>query len=214
MENAAKALTIAGAILISLMVISAVVFMYRDLTATKREENENQKTKEITEFNKSYEAYNKEIYGSELFSLANKIEDYNVKYTAEDGYNPITLNINGIGTKDYIKIINNVNDTQNGLLAIYKSANNLEQLKSLYDKYEDVNNKNISEKEKTDLRKNIQNQINEINKKINQNKSKDDVETDWETYSKYKELKTKKFKCTEITYDKNGRVLTMTFKLM
>ena len=52
MENAAKALTIAGTILISVLVISAVVFMYRDLTSVKRQDAENQKVQEITDFNK------------------------------------------------------------------------------------------------------------------------------------------------------------------
>lgn len=59
MENAAKALTIAGTILISVLVISAVVFMYRDLTSVKRQDAENQKVQEITDFNKSFESFDK-----------------------------------------------------------------------------------------------------------------------------------------------------------
>ena len=37
MENASKALMMAGTVLIALMVISALVFMYRDLTSEKRQ---------------------------------------------------------------------------------------------------------------------------------------------------------------------------------
>ena len=43
MENASKALLMAGTILISVMVISALVFDYRALTSVKSQESENQK---------------------------------------------------------------------------------------------------------------------------------------------------------------------------
>lgn len=46
------------------------------------------------DFNKSYEAYNVDsIYGSDIFSLANKVSDYNYQYKAEDGYKEIILEI-------------------------------------------------------------------------------------------------------------------------
>ena len=95
MENASKALIFAGTILISLMVISALVFAYRDLTSVKRQETENQKVEEIAEFNKSFESYEKDLNGTQMFSLANKIADYNTKYVVNmnEGYERITLTV-------------------------------------------------------------------------------------------------------------------------
>ena len=73
MENASRALTIAGTILISLIVISALILMFRELRGNKVQEADIQRIEQTEKFNKSYESYKKTLYGSELLSLANKI---------------------------------------------------------------------------------------------------------------------------------------------
>lgn len=139
MENAAKALTIAGTILISVLVISAVVFMYRDLTSVKRQDAENQKVQEITDFNKSFESFDKTLNGAKILSLANKIQDYNEKYVnrMQEGYNKITLYIdnsdsnNGTEWSEYYSELQKKVDTM--MNDRYISANYLEALKEAKD---------------------------------------------------------------------------------
>ena len=94
MENAAKALQIAAGVLISLLVISALVYGYTQLSNLKQMEEDNEGIQKATEFNLSYEVYNRSgVYVSELLSLANKIEDYNIKQAQEQGYQVVTLSV-------------------------------------------------------------------------------------------------------------------------
>lgn len=219
MENAAKALTIAGTILISLIVISALIFMFREIRGIKSQDASNQKTQQIIDFNKSYESYDKTLYGSELLSLASKIEDYNVRYTAADGYQPIKLIINsGINNTDISNF--NSNDASSSLTSyrdtienlmknIYKSSNNLEALNDCIEKMEENENEKTS-----DVYTRAYYQKGQILNKIGKTSLNDDtIKSDYEKYKKYQELKTgKKFKCKGIEYDNgNGRIISMTF---
>lgn len=211
MENAAKALLISGTILITLIVISAFIFMFRDIRGVKSQQADNQKTQAIIDFNKSYESYDKEeLLGAELLSLANKIEDYNERYKQEDGYKPIKLTVGNDdnASKTFTGIRDDVEGNKqkgvDGIMDTYKSSNYLE---GLYEAYEKLNYTTD-----TELRKNIQIQIDTIKKKIGKNDiTIDEVEEDWEIYNNYRELKSKKFKCKEIKYDKNGRIEKMEF---
>lgn len=85
MENASKALLMAGSVLIAIMIISALVIMYNKLNATQEQEEANSRAEKILEFNLSYESFNrKDVYGGQLLSLINKMEDNNTKYTQLD----------------------------------------------------------------------------------------------------------------------------------
>lgn len=112
MENAARALLIIGTLLISLIIIAALTFMYRDITAVKRQESENEKTASVEQFNKSYESYVKnDLYGKQLISLAYKINDYNVSInTGNYNNNKTIFNQNEqIGKDGYYYILFKVN---------------------------------------------------------------------------------------------------------
>lgn len=197
MENAAKALTIAGAILITLMVISAFVFAYRDIAGVKSQEADNQQVQAIAEFNKSYESFEKELYGAELLSLANKMWDYNQRVGGKDGYDEMSLSvtIKGEGTK-YIDDFRDIIDRENELMDIYISSNYLE---GLYDA-----------KHSTDPSASYQ--IEQILKKIGKTSIPNSLVTrDYPEHLKYKELKVKRFNCTGTSYSKNGRIQSMTF---
>lgn len=78
MENAAKALLIAGGILIGLIVVSLMVFGYNRISDYYRAKEAIKVTDQIIEFNKEYISYNRDnVRGSDLLSLINKIIDYN-----------------------------------------------------------------------------------------------------------------------------------------
>lgn len=228
MENAAKALTIAGTILISLIVISALIFMFREIRGIKSQDASNQKTQQIIDFNKSYESYDKTLYGSELLSLASKIEDYNRRYIVSDGYQPIKLIIgsgisasdfpneliqqHGFDSNDASKILMEYrNYIEEILMKYYKSSNNLEAL-------HEANGiiKNTSNITTSDQYTRADYQIDQIAKKIGKDRTEilNRVENDYKNYQKYENLKTdkNKFTCNEIKYDNgNGRITSMKF---
>lgn len=206
MENASKALMFAGTILITLMVISAVVFMYRDLTSVKRQESENQKVEEIAEFNKSFESYEKNLKGAQIFSLANKITDYNNKYAGKDGYEQITLTVKEGNVSNAAEHYKNLQEQVDDIMNTYESSNYLEALHDAYEKQSEAG-ATQQEKEKASTT------IDEIKKKIgNAANNKQEIAEDFTTYNEYKAIKNKTFKSKGVTYYSNGRIQSMTYR--
>lgn len=84
MENASKALIMAGSVLIALMIIGALVLMFSNLTSYQETNKDVAKSAQIAEFNTQYETYNRnDLRGSELYSLLNKVIDYNRRESVE-----------------------------------------------------------------------------------------------------------------------------------
>ena len=80
MENASKALLIAGGILLSLLILSLLVMLLSSISSSKLTEEEKLAAKELKEFNDQWEAYNKKVlYGTDLISVVNKAIDNNKK---------------------------------------------------------------------------------------------------------------------------------------
>ena len=87
MENASKALKIAGSVLISLMIISLFIWVYNYLTVIQKSEEEEKNRKQLQAFNQGYEAYNKKLmYGGDVLSIIHKMEDNNFKYLNQSDY--------------------------------------------------------------------------------------------------------------------------------
>ena len=102
MENATKALQMAAGVLVSIMILGLVVYGYNSLSATRKVEQDVIRQEQAVNFNKSFEGYNKDtLRGSELISLANKVEDYNARYLSTDGYTKIELTVDGIDQAKY-----------------------------------------------------------------------------------------------------------------
>ena len=93
MENASKALIMAGSVLLSLLIISALVFLFNQIGVFKRSEVSEKDIEKLADYTKQIETFNRDLYGSELLSLANKIEDYNSKNLSGNGYQGIELDI-------------------------------------------------------------------------------------------------------------------------
>ena len=92
MENAAKALQIAGGVLLSLIIIGALVYGYQHLSELEQIREDAEGTAKAADFNGDYEVYNRTgVYGSELLSLANKMEDYNIKQADAQGYHALYI---------------------------------------------------------------------------------------------------------------------------
>lgn len=96
MENASKALLMAGGILIALLVISALILMFNQISVFKQSETSNEKNTQLAKFNMDFEKYldDKGVSGSDIVSLANKITDYNSKSgTIHDVTNSVDYSI-------------------------------------------------------------------------------------------------------------------------
>lgn len=78
MENAARALEIAGGVLIALLIISLFVYMFNQVSYHQATQNQNLETQKLEAFNKTYEAYNKSIlYGADVISVINMARSNN-----------------------------------------------------------------------------------------------------------------------------------------
>lgn len=93
MENASKALIMACGVLISLMVIGLLVLFYNNLSGMQKIKTDSETEQQAAEFNKQYDVYARDVYGSEILSIANKIADYNKREADNKGYTPIDLEV-------------------------------------------------------------------------------------------------------------------------
>lgn len=78
MENASKALIMAGSVLIALMIIGALILMFNSLSSYQDTNTQTAREAQIIEFNNQYETFNRnDVRGSDLYSLLNRVVDYN-----------------------------------------------------------------------------------------------------------------------------------------
>ena len=86
MENATRALTMAGGILIALMILGALFLMFNNLSSYQNQNDTSTKSTQIAEFSNQFEPYNKDNLNSkdnltlmELHSVYNKVNSNNTK---------------------------------------------------------------------------------------------------------------------------------------
>ncbi len=101
MENASKALLMAGSVLIALMIIGALLLMFNNLSSYQEADIQTTREAQVIEFNNQYETYNrKNVRGSDLYSLLSKVIDYNRRKSTEGtgddqgqflAYDPMTI---------------------------------------------------------------------------------------------------------------------------
>lgn len=228
MENASKALLIAGTILISLLVIGALVFVYRDITSAKRADEETLKTQQLEEFNKQFTSYERNLTGSELLSLVNKMADYNKGQAEKKGYSEMNIIFTvtkDIACKNFLsngqydlesKVMKGTCDLTevskkiNNIVVKYKGDANLQKYASkLNETWDDwskirTDGKTGKEKFKEDIKAiGLDDSVAESEAQIK----------DIQNYADYIEFKRKTFEHKNTDYDKkNGRVIKMTFK--
>lgn len=81
MENASKALLMAGGILIAIIIIGALVYMMSTSSGFFSAKQSVEQTEQLVAFNNQYEAYNKKLLrGTDVISVMNKVIDNNTKY--------------------------------------------------------------------------------------------------------------------------------------
>ena len=213
MENASKALIIAGSVLLAVLIIIALIYTFSQISSLKQVEASSEEEKILAQYDKEIESFNRQgLYGSEILSLANLVEDYNKRQSALKGYTPITLkvSITQIIDAKYLK------ETQYS-----KYGDLIKNFKNLEKKMQDLKKEKICGQTldklagmKTETledlisRYNLANRTNytleEIEKRINDYQS---VNSEMQTF------KNKKFNTPEVEYDNSiGRIVKMSFR--
>ncbi len=81
MENASKALIMAGSILLTIMVVGLLVYFMSQYRQFPQAQNDAERLAQVSKFNREYESYDKkEMYGTEVATVVNKVINHNKKY--------------------------------------------------------------------------------------------------------------------------------------
>jgi len=221
MANASKALLMAGGILISLVIIGVAVYMYNGILRAKQQEDESEYIKTITKINEQIEAFtgSSKIYGSELLSLCNLLEDYRHKYPADEGYTETELKVkinsdkvmgwNGL-CGQFIKgtVLMDIYRTKESYVkehgqytySSYPQIGNIEFLAGLqYNEYNSYNELELYLKKYGIVKTGTFGMFNDIMQRIEEYNAGKALIT---------EFKNLRFKCNTVTYDPNNKVIS------
>lgn len=184
MENASKAIIMAGGILIAIIIMSLLVMLFSQIGSVYSEEGSSKAIEQLEEYNKKFALYDRSLYGSELLSLANLIKEY--EESLVDGSIDLsgsTITANKINVT--VEINNDVkNQLEYGSIKI--PNNKIETLKTYSEKME--------------------RKMQELKKSGNQEEY--DIAKTCIT-----QLKSMPFRCSDVGY-KNGRISTMKYTII
>lgn len=80
MENISKILIIVGSVIISILIITILIFSFSKLTLVQKEKEDSEYIMQSVEWNKKLESFNRDnLYGTDIISIANLMQDYNIK---------------------------------------------------------------------------------------------------------------------------------------
>lgn len=233
MENASKALIMAGSVLIALLVIGIVSLMYTQLSEIQQTKSDVETTTKAIDYMKRFEQYNRTVYGSELLSLGNLQLDYNYRQADLQGYTPVTITVqikkavreNGktyvsVGVKDLSVIRSGLSSLEEDIAYYEENSNGYQNKKESGKRsvsyYAQLSNRQIAtlfevsySSGETDY------EIGERLANSVQNPRTSKLLQDIELYTNlkagYTEFKNTSFTCQNIQYDNNARVSTMSF---
>ncbi len=224
MENASKALIIAGSVLMAVLIIGALMLMYNQIAGIEQIKTDNDELSKMEDYSKKFEEYNGTIYGSELFSLANLQDDYTRRYKKEDGYIEVKIIViinNSISGTNYFQLgendINKILTDKNKIEKEITDFENKNKFKGKTVKYysqltireiADIYGVGFSSEDlESDVEEKIRQKGGEAKKVL------EAIDEYKNIKSVYTEFKNKRFKCTNVTYDQyNGRIESMSFK--
>lgn len=115
MENASKAIIMAGSVLLTIAMVSLLIFGWNKFSAYYSSDDDLADIDDLTKFNLQFTNYERDdVHGYELVSLANKVYDYNTRRSNAAGnksnewYNPITMTIDFNGMEKKFKYSNDL----------------------------------------------------------------------------------------------------------
>lgn len=85
MENASKALLIAGGIFFALLIITVMMYTTNSITEIGKAQENKKAAEQLAAFNAEYEAYNKQLmYGTDIVTIVNKAIEDGILITIND----------------------------------------------------------------------------------------------------------------------------------
>lgn len=111
MENASKALVIAGGMLLAMLIIGLIIVVSNNMSEAQRNQDMVKSAEQVTKFNLQFESYNKKsLRGVDIISICNKADDYNERESdnTSKGYGAITISVNMKIGNENIKLRNQV----------------------------------------------------------------------------------------------------------
>ncbi len=125
MENATKALIIAGAVLIGIILLSIGVALWRNFSNFSAENAQSTRTRQLEEFNVKFKKYEFNPQGAsddeknyitaqDVRTIVNLAKDYNNKYNKEiiEVFYKNTKSINGWNEEEWVKFLNTANSSK------------------------------------------------------------------------------------------------------
>ena len=209
MENAAKALLIAGGILFAILILSLIVYVSNATTRMAEAQDQKKLVEELEAFNKSYEAYNKRrMYGADVITVVKKAIDYNRSLDASQANKAIVIEV---------KIEDDFEATQQTVETFYRDGKtakgDLEPIMGLSLKASNDGNSEIKVDYNTnynsDVVKFFEQATEDTREVLHDNSSRYKVRI---TYSALANFKRAIFTCTNCEDTDNGRSDYMRFK--
>lgn len=222
MENASKALLMAGGVLIGLLVIGALVLMVNQLGSYQKQNVGTEQERQIAQFNQEFTRFtDQRIDGTDIVSLVNKVVDYNTKSGGVNSLNydikiTLTIDVAGFatkyGTNNTSKIFGNttkytINNSSSPFYSIIRTYTNmentygLENLKKLSSNFDSVY-ENGTKSVKDVIGKEILD-LNPPNGKIR-----------IERHREYSEFKSSKFRSVESPKYTDGQISGLKFQFV
>ena len=103
MENASKALLMAGGVMLTILVVSLLFYAWTSVSEYQANQDKLIEIQNVAKFNAQFTNYQRDdVQGYELLSLVNKVIDYNQRFSSEFGsssagnyaqYRPVIINI-------------------------------------------------------------------------------------------------------------------------
>lgn len=225
MENASKALIMAGSILIALIVIGVLIIGYNNMSSYEQTLEDSEDISAL-EYMRKFEQFNRTLYGSEILSLANLQEDYNNSDDVlHEGYDKIeiTVTTNGIVNTSYFSA---------GTYSIDKISNDQSKIESEIAQYEknksEYNNRSVkyySTKRNREIAIDFDMYppssmpdydiaTNYLQTNSTTAKLLEEIQAYKDLTTIYNEFRTgKRFRCTNVIYNnQNGRISSMNYE--
>lgn len=199
MENASKALLIAGGVLIAILIVSVLVVTLNIVNSNQKTREKTLATEQLAEFNQKYEAYNKKaLRGTDIITLMKMAIENNNNMEATQKGQQYFINVILNLKKEYkwteitINKADGVPDEKEigegsikGTVSLGDWSNN--GVLTMEEYVADLFGESITKKTETK---------NTIKYK----------------YSPLANLKKAVFKCTKVTYNNNGRICELEFE--
>lgn len=201
MENASKALLIAGGVLIAILIISVLVVTINIINSNQKAKEQAIVTKQLVEFNQKWEAYNKKaLYGTDIITVMKMAIENNNKMKATNSKEQYFINIILILKNNYNGTITKIDKATGEQTTEETTENSISSGNIILGNWDKKNNNKLT----------MQEYIEGIFGKAETTKSEDDKYI-YYTYSPLANLKKAVFSCKRVIYQ-DGRVKQLIFE--